>query len=411
MDENDFEFRHLETQEDLEQYLELMRKIFGVETGVDKLVRKLIDNYPAMTFKDFFVIKHQNRFVATINLIPVTWSVGDIPIKVAQMGNVATLPEYRRQGLVRRLVTEYHREVAKQGYDLSVLEGIPYFYRQFGYEYAVPLLEETRVRLGQIPDYDSGYVVQPFADGDLPRAMELLEISQRKFYVHTVRDKQVWKIQHETHIASDPEPFEAFTVEADGEMVAYFRMRENLNDKELMVTEVTDVDQQCVQAMLRFLKERGLKSRLETLVACVSYEEPFIHHVVAIGGTRRLPPYAWQVRITDFVRIFEKLKPLLEERLAESTYCHLTETLSFNFRRFTVKMSVENGQITNIQKLETNERSPIGLNPTVFVKLLLGDRSREELEMTYPDVRIDISHKHLLDILFPKKPSYMHSAY
>ncbi|MDH5788700.1 MAG: hypothetical protein OEZ40_10460 [Candidatus Bathyarchaeota archaeon] len=46
-----------------------------------------------------------------------------------------------------------------------------------------------------------------------------------------------------------------------------------------------------------------------------------------------------------------------------------------------------------------------------FSQLLLDHRSRHELEMTYPDFRIRPSHKHLIDILFPKLPSYIHSAY
>jgi hypothetical protein len=74
-------------------------------------------------------------------------------------------------------------------------------------------------------------------------------------------------------------------------------------------------------------------------------------------------------------------------------------------------MNVENGIIKDVQRLETNEDRTIGLNPLVFVQLLLGYRSRSELEMTYPDFRIHPSHKHLIDVLFPKQQSYIHTTY
>lgn len=411
LDDGGFKLQRLETEEDVQQNLMLMRVVFGERTGVDKLVQKLIDHHPSMTLHDFLVIKHDGKIVASVALVPVTWSVGDVQMKVAELGMVATLPEYRRRGLIRQLVDEYHRQVREQGYDLSVLEGIPYFYRQFGYEYAVPLLEETRIGLELIPECDPKVKIRPFTVRDLPKAMRLLEHSQRKFYVHSVRDPQIWGIQHETMMASDPEPFEAYAVDDEGETAAYFRMRENPDEKELLLTEVTEVDRSCAQAILKFLRDHGQKHGLETLVACVSYQEPFSQHLAAIGATRRAPAYAWQVRMVDYVRIFWKLKPLFEKRLADSMYRRLTETLNFNFREFTIRMTVKDGEVVDVQRVEGGERSPLGFNPLVFVKLLLGDWCRDELETAYPDCRVDVSHRHLVDVMFPKLPSYIHSAY
>jgi hypothetical protein len=92
-------------------------------------------------------------------------------------------------------------------------------------------------------------------------------------------------------------------------------------------------------------------------------------------------------------------------------YRTLTETLDFNFRRFTIRLNLQGGKVVDIQRLGTGERSPIGLNLVVFVQLLMGYKSREELELAVPDMRIAVSHKHLVDVLFPKLPSYIYSAY
>jgi predicted acetyltransferase len=407
---SDFTVHRLQTDSDVEQYLELLRKIWSKDDGVERLAKKLIDYHHGMTLNHFFVAEHEGKMVSTLNLIPVTWSIGGIQLKVAEMGHVGTLPEYRCKGLIRRLVDEYHKQVQQEAYDISIIEGMPYFYRQFGYEYALPLLEETSIRLDKIPEFTANIKVRPFSETDIPTATKLLEQSQRKFYVHSIRDENVWKTQRKTGIASDSEPFQSHTVEEEGKMTAYFRIREKLGEKELILTETTEVDLVTAQAVLSFLKTYGNQHSLERLTANVSYKEPFTQHMVSLGASTHVPTYAWQIRITDYAHIFQKLKPLFEHRLADSMYSKLTDTLNFNFS-FTVQVTIEDGKITQTRKTERGERSPIGLNPLSFVQLLTGYRNRQELEATVPDMRIVTSHKHLVDTLFPKMDSHIHSAY
>jgi predicted acetyltransferase len=408
--EKDYVFQHLETEDDVEQNLELMRKVFGENSGVDLMVRELIDHYPEITLKHFFVIKHKGKIIASLNLIPLKWNIGEVPLKVAEMGCVATIPEHRHRGLQRRLAREFHEQAAKQEYDLCAIEGIPYFYRQFGYEYALPLDEETRIRFEQIPDYESSVNIRPFTREDIPKAMQLLEHSQTKFYVHSVRSQQIWKMQQETGTAS-ADKFEGYAVEEKGEVLAYFRISDKPESKELRLIEITDTDYYVGKAVLKFLKDLGKQRGFETLVVKISYQNPFTEQLTALGAVQQIPSYAWQIRIVDYVKIFQRMKPLFEKRLGASTYRHLTERLSFNFYLYTVQLMVEDGLIMDVQRMETNEDRIIRVNPLVFPQLLLGHRSRHELEMIYPDFIIRPSHKQLIDILFPKLPSHIHSAY
>jgi len=402
-------FQHLESDHDVEQHLELMKAVFGVDSRVDIMARKWIDHHPAMSLSDFFVIKHRNKIVSGLNLIPSIWSIGGVQLKVAELACVATLPEYRHQGLQRRLMSKYHDRLSSQGYDLSAIEGIPYYYRQFGYEYAIPLDEQIRIKLDQIPDFSIKHKIRPFKTGDIPKAMRLLGQSQRKFYIHTIRAKNIWKMQQETEMVAEYK-FEAYVVEEKGVEIAYLRLNENQPEKTLMLREVTDVDQAAAQSILGFLKDIGKKRGLETLVATISGFEPFTEHMVAIGGVKQ-PPYAWQMRVTDYAKLFQKIKPLLDKRLASSTYRHITEKISFNFYRYTVQLTIQDGAIIGAQRLETNEDRTIRANPMVFTQLLLGYRSREELQAIYPDFIIRPSRRNLIDVLFPKMPSYIHTEY
>jgi hypothetical protein len=59
--------------------------VWGIELGVDKLAKKLIGYHPKRNLRNFYVIKDKDRMVSTINLIPVTWSIGGIRLEVAEM--------------------------------------------------------------------------------------------------------------------------------------------------------------------------------------------------------------------------------------------------------------------------------------------------------------------------------------
>ena len=407
---SEFTLHRLETDDDIEQYLELIRNVFGQTSGADNLAKNLIDHHPHMTLKNFFVMKHQGKIVATLNLIPVQWSIGGIPLKVAEMGHVATLPEYRHRGLQRTLANEFHKEVERHGYDVCAIEGIAYFYRQFGYEYALPLLEETKIRLEQLPTSSTKTDIRPFTPEDIGTAGQLLAQSQKRFYVHTVRDESIWRMQEETKTAAG-DKFEGYSLERNGEMVAYFRISDRPEEKALVLREASDMDDYSNEAILAFLKDLGRQRSFEYLVSRMSYQDPLMQKLVSLGAVQDDPPYAWQIRVPDYAAVFWKMKPLFDSRLAESSYRHLTEKFNFNFRRYTIQVNVEDGSIREIEKLDTNEDRTIGLNPLVFVQLLLGHRSRQELEMIYPDFRIRQSHKHLIDVLFPKSTSHIHAAY
>jgi predicted acetyltransferase len=406
----EFAVQHLETNDDVEQFLELMRKVFGQE-GVDVFVKKLIDYHPTMTLNDFFVVKHHEKIVTGLNLIPLEWSIGGVPLKVAEMGCVATLREYRHHGLQKKLVKEFDRQVVEQEYDLCAIEGIPYFYRQFGYEYALPLDEQTRIRFEQIPDYQNQLIIRPFIEEDVPIAMQLLSQSQSRFYVHSVRNEQFWKMQQETgFVAADK--FDAYSIEDSGQTVAYIRIIKKPNTKELILAEASDANSQVNKGILKFLKEVAKQNGLDTLVSRLNHYDSLTEQLLAFGAVEQIPPYAWQIRIVDYARIFEKMKPLFERRLSEScVYAQLTQTLNFNFYRFTVEVDISSGKITRIQKIDECEDRSMRFNPLVFTKLLLGYRNREELEAMYPDVIVRPSHKQLVDVLFPKLPSYIHCNY
>jgi predicted acetyltransferase len=405
--DRDFTFAKLQTDEDLKRHLELMRAVFGNHSKVDLMVKKWIEHHPDIHLKNIFVFKKNGKIVASLVLVPSKWSLDGVILRVAELGCVATLPEHRHKGLQSLLMKEYHKEISDQNYDLSAIEGIPYYYRQFGYEYALPLQEETELDLEHALDCPSKHKIRPFKNSDLLRATNLLENSNKKFFVHTIRDKSVWHMQQSTRMIGESE-FEAYAVEENGKMVAYFRVSEDPNAHKLVLREITDVSYEAAQSVFAFLKATGKKRGLSTLSATVSYHEPFAEYLTTLGGVQRFP-YGWQLRITNIANVFKKTRPLFERRLEKSMYRDITESVKFNFYRSTVQLTLENGIIKNVEDSSICDDRNIRMNPLVFAQLLVGHRSREELETIYSDFMVKASHKRLVDILFPKSFSYIHT--
>lgn len=244
-----FRFSYVENEHDLKQYTALLRSAFPGE-GVDVLGKRLYANHPDMTSRNFFTLWDGDLMVATLNLIPQTWSLGGVTLNVAEMGLVGTHPEYRNRGLQRILNKEFDRRIHEEGYHLAAIEGIPYFYRQFGYEYSVPLDECVAISLDKLPEHMTTNI-SPFKPEEIPCAMSFLEASQKKYLVHSVRSALGWAMQEKSGNVGE-HPSKTYAVR-DGEQIrTYFRV--SIENKIVLLHEITETDRGTSVIIAAFLR-------------------------------------------------------------------------------------------------------------------------------------------------------------
>ncbi|MFX1402785.1 MAG: GNAT family N-acetyltransferase, partial [Promethearchaeota archaeon] len=92
-----------------------------------------------------------DKLVSTICLVPLEWQIQDVELPVCEMEFVGTLEEYRGNNFVKILNDLYENIMEKNGYILSVIRGIPYFYRNLGYEYLSSLDDRIMISVSKIP--------------------------------------------------------------------------------------------------------------------------------------------------------------------------------------------------------------------------------------------------------------------
>jgi hypothetical protein len=123
------------------------------------------------------------------------------------------------------------------------------------------------------------------------------------------------------------------------------------------------------------------------------------------------PPYGWYIRIPDLPGFIRHIAPALEKRLAGSVISGYSGELRITFYQGGLRLVFEQGRLTtaeNWQSLDDRkDRGGAGFPPLVFLKLLFGYRSLEELRYAFPDCWAEEEPTLLLNALFPKQASWV----
>ena len=137
------------------------------------------------------------EIVAGAVLMRQTWEYDGIAFPVGRPEAVATKLAYRNRGLIRAIFELLHARCDARG-DLAVgITGIYYYYRQFGYEYALDLGGSHRIAMNAIPalaaDTTEPYTLRAATLDDLPRVMALYDRDRAHALISAVIDEPTWR--------------------------------------------------------------------------------------------------------------------------------------------------------------------------------------------------------------------------
>ncbi len=146
----------------------------------------------------------------------------------------------------------------------------------------------------------------------------------------------------------------------------------------------------------------------------VSFSLGATHPVYSVLGkaliSRQHAPYAWYVRVPDVPRFLRHIAPVLERRLAESPLGRYTGELHITLYRGGLHLVFQDGRLKLVEPWSSpayGRNEDAGFPPLVFLQLLFGYRSLDDLRYAFPDVRVKDEAELLLKTLFPMKPSWV----
>ena len=395
------------------------------DEGVRAWTRDLMNGeHPTTSASDFLVVEDTSRgeIISSMNLISQKWTYAGIEFGVGRPEAVGTAPEYRRRGLVRAQFEVVHAWSAERGELLQIITGIPWYYRQFGYEMGLALSGGRSGYGPAVPKLKDGeeepYNLREAEAADIPFMAEMYTQATKRSLVACVNDEATWR--YYLHGPSEKN----FTARnwcvietPKGERVGLLAYSPRLWGTAVSATfyEVSDgVPWTTVTpTVLRFLWAKGreigkdMNKELDHFNFHLGAEHPVFD---ALG--RSLPteykPYAFYVRVPDVPGFLQHIRPALEQRLKGSVVDGYTGEIKFHFYRDGIRLATENGKLTTIEgwKPDYTNDGDAAVPDLTFLQLLFGYRSLDELEEAFADcwTKNDTTRA-LLNALFPKQNS------
>lgn len=382
-------------------------------------------DHPTFHEDDFTIVEdtRTGKIVSVTNLIDQTWSYAGIPFGVGRPESVGTLPEYRNRGLIRAQFEVLHRWSAERGHLVQGITGIPYYYRQFGYEMALDLSGGRIGAAATIPDLKAGesepYRLRPVTEDDLPFVLQVDEYARRRLLVACVRDLALWRYELFGKSEKNLTRLEWRIIEtAAGEPMGYVGHGFKLYSRGLLHMPVLELREgaswlDVSASLLRYLKGTGEAYAARDgrafggIYAELGPGHPFLETVHT-----RLPTvaraYAWYLRVPDLPAFLRHIAPALEERLARSVAAGYTGELKLSFYRQGIRLTFDAGHLTGVEAWRPCHEDPgaAAFPGLTFLQLLFGYRTLEELRSAFPDCWTeDDRARCLLEALFPKQPS------
>jgi hypothetical protein len=358
------------------------------------------------------------QVASSVSLIRQMWTYEGEPLRVGEVGIVSTRPAYRKRGLVREQFAEYDRLALKAGCVLSVISGIPYFYRQFGYEYILPMDGGVSLRPDQIPDLPAGesssVTLRPATDADMPLLLRFYQKAMQPMCLATLLTPEIWRYQDGLPEGCSDKR-KTLMVERHGEPTGYVRMMANENDdwyKGVVLQEAYLPDHADCLAVLRYAKKLALEERkVPTVRVRLPVSVPLAQAALDLGGEPQ-HSYAWQIKVLDPVGFLLAIRPALERRLAASPWAGMTRDLFLGWYRQSVVLRFREGHLQQVATLSKVDRHDLRCPPNAIAMVWLGYRSVEEVLDWYPDAGCrDKSTLRLMSVLFPKRDSWIVSLF
>ena len=445
-----------------ETILNLTRAIHG--EGAVALCRSLDAGLPGMCRDDWYGLAGPEdwpdgkpapeRVLSTLCRIPTAWTCSDAGAEVclpsAELGMVASAEDARGLGLSTWLMKRFQADSIKAGFPLSTIQGIPYYYRRFGYEYAVPLIPKIVLHPGQHVVLDG---VQNMArkahEADIPLLSSWFHEISSALGVRADRSHEHWQYLMDKAQSSFETAVDRWILlDQAGKPAGWLGFQRECFGPTLAIAEASLPDAGkgwSVEAMLALAESIRAAEGLPHITVLLPRSHPVAALTAELGG-ELCPEYAWQVALLDRSAFVGLLRPILEARLIKSGWQGRTKRLVLDLYAGSLQFDWDGRKLEIIHRsgksaseasgeagpstdqspekpghqpgvqpaadMDTMTDTPVSsFPPELLGPLVLGYRNWQELGHCRRDVRIRPDDWLFMDVLFPVMDSFIYPLF
>ncbi|MHA1107342.1 MAG: GNAT family N-acetyltransferase [Promethearchaeota archaeon] len=404
-----------DNDEEIEKIVKLNLNVHG--DFLKDIVPRIFQDHPRKKDTLCFYVeeKYTGQAVSSLVLEPLEWCFDNVIVPSCEMDFVATLPQYRGKNFIGLMNELYEQVMKERGFLLTVLRGIPYYYRRFGYEFVFNLDERITLMNNMIPDIEHGDLgIRKANEEDLSYIKEKYEEFFHKFFVSNKYEPVSFKYKFMNEAISE-NYFSAYILEERNTKLSIFFIGVSYDDSgfSLIVPPVSKLN---MNKILLFIKKEFIDKqdkKADETKFCCSTETKFGQYLIKLGGVADLS-YGWQVKIPNLTIFFRHIKSILEQRIEVSQFKGMSREIKINDYHEIITIKFSNGKVTDVTsevKFSEPGVSDVKIPGPMLYKLILSYNSFDEIKFIMKDAVIKPESKPLIDVLFPKKKSYPESYY
>jgi predicted N-acetyltransferase YhbS len=338
-----------------------------------------------------------DRVVSTLTLLDEIVEVDGIAVPAGQVELVATDADHEGRGLVRALMAWAHDRSRRRGHLLQVMVGIPYFYRQFGYEYAIPMPQWRP--LVATPPAPPDVTVRAATVDDVAVMRALHARAQAGVDVRMEHTPSCWRW------LLDGTSSTLWIAERDGRAAGVARER---TSPDPFVAELACADDAAALGLVAHAAARSDTAPLVQHNAGVpAVLEPYL-------GEPTGTPDWYYARVERLAPLLARLAPVLQARLRAAGLDDTDHDVLLSSWRSHVRFTIGPSGFTLLAE-GAAEQAPVskggsGVPPDALASLVLGPYGALGLEQRLPDCHLG-AQRDLMAALFPPRTADLATFY
>jgi hypothetical protein len=389
-------------------------------------VAEWIDAHPLVGTHDIaVVVDHHDVVIAGAILLRQQMDYAGVQLAVGRPEMVVCHPDFRNRGFIREIFRLLHAKSHARGDVVQAITGIPFFYRQFGYAYAIdfdqqcvvrfdtlhtqtPSSPEVLIRRARADEYET--FVRLYDADRLNRGLLCTTPFERRYFEHLCS-------RSSSLIVFDP----LLITDVQDNPIGFLLVHRANYDTNICVLGAGVALGVSWQRILT-----PLMHALNGYRCNIAITNPAIHELSGVNFVldsmhpvyaqvqhgyvfTTQESYAWYVRVTDYARLFTMLTPLLETRVQQSSLDGYTGTVSISCYGSGVVLEWQGGRLSAVRNTRPpimGEGTDVCLPRDTFLMLLFGRKSWTDIRQWHHEAYASTDATPLIEILFPKQPSW-----
>jgi predicted acetyltransferase len=341
--------------------------------------------------KNHRVVEDDGRVVAYLHVVSRDIQIGRAILHAGGIAGVCTDPATRMKGYAKLLMEDAIEFMRKEGYEYTLLYGIPNFYHKFGYE-VVMARHNVTIAQHEIPQTVTGLRRSAMTEKDAPAALALYRGETRFRDGNVVRKKM--RVRKASFKLTDTR----------GRMRAYAMWTGQ--DGSMTVHEGVARDAEAGRELLAALKAVAWREGLDHInVRC-----PFGYHLTdAIrplnSAYHRTNTYRKGAmgRVLDLAAVARKMEPEWAHLVGRSEYAHKSGGVSVRIGDETLEIRFSPGRLT---ARVGRGKAGSSVAAESFSQILFGYTGVGQLAAA-GGTGVGRGSARLLEVLFPERTSFL----